>query len=121
MSKIAILAVAVALVVGLVIGFFVGRALLERSWRQPQMMLTPGEHDRLAANDADPVPPSGAKVLRSMPLQRTRTAVTEFVASDPLRVTVGAVGNGDDGAELHIDVINTGKCTVTDLAGVAYG
>lgn len=115
-----LLAAVGALVVGLLIGFFVGRWLLERSWRQPQMQLSPDEQQRLAGDDADPVPPAGTKILRPMPLERSRMASKEIVKNDPLRATVAAVGNGEDGAELHVDVLNTGTCTVTAFAGVAY-
>lgn len=115
-----ILAAVAALVVGLLIGFFAGRWMLERSWRQPQLLLTPDDEKRLAADDADPVPPAGTKILRPMPLQRSRDAHRELVKNDPLRSRVAAVGNGEDGAELHVDVINNGKCTVTSLNGVAF-
>jgi hypothetical protein len=120
MSK-TIIAAVVALLVGGIIGFFVGRWMLERSWRQPQMLLSPSEQQRLAADDADPVPPAGTKILRPMPLERARLAAKEIVKNDPVRSTVAAVGNGDEGAELHVDVVNNAKCTVTALSGVAYG
>ena len=115
-----ILAALGALIVGLIIGFFVGRLLLERSWRQPQMLLSPDDEKRLSADDADPVPPAGTKVLRPMPLERSRMAERDIVKNDPVRAAVAAVGNGDDGAELHVDVVNNGKCTVTALSGVAF-
>lgn len=120
MSKTAILAVLVALFLGLAVGFFVGRWMLERSWRQPQMLLSPDEQKRLAADGADPVPPAGTKVLRSMPLERARMAAREITENDPLVMAVGAVGNGDEGAELHLELENKGKCTVTAYSGVAY-
>lgn len=116
-----IIAAAVALLVGLAIGFFVGRWMLERSWRQPQMLLSPAESTRLAKDDADPVPPAGTKVLRKMPLERARLAAKDITKNDPLVLAVGSVGNGDEGAELHLELENKGKCTVTSFSGVAYG
>lgn len=115
-----ILAALGALALGLLIGFFVGRWLLERSWRQPQMLLSPDEQHRLAGDDADPVPPANTRILRPMPLERARQAWREIVKSDPVRSPVAAVGNGADGAELHVDLLNNGKCTVTSVSGVAY-
>ncbi len=120
MSKTTLLAVVIALFLGLVVGFFVGRWMLERQWRQPMMQLSPDERQRLAQGDADPVPPAG-KVLRPMPLERARVAAKEITTDDPLVMRVGAVGNGKDGAELHVDLENKGKCTVTAYSGVAYG
>ncbi len=116
-----ILAAAIALVVGLAIGFLVGRWMLERSWRQPQLMLSPDESTRLARDDADPVPPGGTKILRPMPLERTRLAAKEITKNDPLVLAVGSVGNGDEGAELHLELENRTTCTVTSFSGVAYG
>jgi hypothetical protein len=121
MNKITIVAVVVTLVLGLVIGFFIGRWTLERQWRQPQMLLDASDVERLSRDDADPVPPAGAKVLKPMPLERSRVAMKEITKNDPLVLSVGAVGNGDEGAELHLDLVNRGKCTVTSFSGVAYG
>jgi hypothetical protein len=120
MTKV-IIAAAVALVLGLLIGFFAGRAMLERQWRQPQMQLDPGRSTKLAQDDADPVPAGGTKVFRAMPLERTRLAAKEITKSDPLVMNVGAIGNGDEGAELHLELLNNAKCTITSFTGIAYG
>lgn len=120
MTKV-ILAAAIALVVGLIVGFFAGRALLERQWRQPQMQLEQDRANKLAEDDADPVPAGGTKILRTMPLERTRLAAKEITKSDPLVMNVGAIGNGDEGAELHLELQNNAKCVITKFSGVAYG
>lgn len=106
---------------GLVIGFFTGRWMLERRWNQPLVQLSSEERSRLAAADADPVPAAGSSVLIPMPLERARVAMRAMTRNDPLVMVVGAVGNSDDGAELHVDLENKGKCTVTAYSGVAYG
>lgn len=120
MNKFAIIAAVLALVVGLAAGFFLGRFTLERQWRQPQMILEQSKHDKLAQADADPVPPTGTQILKPMPLERSRQAMKEFTKNDALTARVTSFGNGEDGAELHVDVENKGKCTVTSFAGVAY-
>jgi hypothetical protein len=59
-----------------------------------------------------------------MPLARARAVMRTFTNSDPLVMTVGAVGNGDDGAELHLVLEHrVGKlpCAITSYSGIAYG
>jgi len=122
MSKtVAIIIAVVTLVLGLVIGFFVGRIMLERQWRQPVMQLDGADRNRLSQGDPDPVPPAGSKLLKPMPLERSRLAMKELTKNDPVTVVIGSFGNGDDGSELHIDVVNGGTCVVTGYSGVAYG
>jgi hypothetical protein len=121
-SKVVVVAIALGtLVLGLVIGWFAGRAMLERQWSQPTTLLSPADEQRSAANDADPTPKSGTRVLRPMPLERTRLAMKDFAKDDLVVSRVAAVGNGEDGAELHVDLENHAKCTITSLEGVAYG
>lgn len=112
---------AVTLALGLAIGFFLGRALLEREWRDPLVTISDESARRSAANDADATPRGGAKVLRPMPLRRARLAVRELTKDDPLVLRVGAVGNGEDGAELHLVLHNRGKCKIAAFEGVVYG
>jgi hypothetical protein len=121
MNKTTIIAVVVTLVLGLAAGFFLGRWTLERQWRQPQMLLEGAEFQRLSSADADPVPAAGSRILRSMPLERSRVAMKDITKSDPVVLGVGAIGNGDEGTELHLDLVNNGRCTVTSVSGVAYG
>lgn len=122
MSKmVTAIAIVVALLAALAGGYFLGRWSLDRQWRQPQMMLGPAERARLAVDGADPVPPAGTRLLRPMPLERTRVAMKELTKGDPVVAGVISFGNGDEGSELHIDVVNSGKCVVTAFSGVAYG
>jgi hypothetical protein len=117
MLKPAVIA-AIALVVGLVLGFLLGRAMLERQWSQPYTeALPPGTKGELN----NPSPVVGTKVLKPMPIGRSRAALKELTAGDPVVSNVAAVGANDDSMELHVVVENRGKCTVTSLAGVAYG
>jgi len=59
-----------------------------------------------------------------MPLARARQAMRDFTQSDPLAMTVGAIGNGDNGAELHLVLEHRkGKlpCAINSYSGIAYG
>src|SRR5262245_51776227 len=111
----------IGLIVGLVIGIYVGRSMLERDWSQPKVL------ERLSAADAhrsekgDPAPKEGSTVLGKVPLARACAVLTEFTSKDPVVLKVGAVGNTDNGVELHLVLNNRGKCKVTELSGVAYG
>ncbi len=110
----------IALLIGLLIGFFVGRMLLERDWAQPFVTLTVTDEKR-TAEGADPTPKAGTRVLRPMPIQRARRALTAFTEKDPVVARIAAVGSGDKGQELHVMIENRGTCSVTDMSGVAYG
>jgi hypothetical protein len=46
--------------------------------------------------------------------------VKGLVAKDPLVMTVGAVGRGEEGAGLHLVLENRGKCRVKEFEGTAY-
>ena len=61
----------ITLIVGLALGYFGGRMMLERQWQQPMLQLGPDQANRAAANDADPTPKAGTKVATSMPLAVT--------------------------------------------------
>jgi hypothetical protein len=113
------IAVAV-LLVGLALGFFVGRWTLERQWSQPYVMISPGDHQKSAGGDANPTPAVGAQVIKAMPIQRTRKVVRELTAKDPAIVTVGAIGSDDTVVDLHAVVENRGKCKITALEGTGY-
>jgi hypothetical protein len=108
---------------GLFIGIFLGRWLLEREWSQPQVLQRLSEADarRSSGKDADPSPAVGALVLRGAPLARARLVLAELTKSDPVVLSVGDVGNSDEGNELHLDLRNRGKCAVSSFAGTAYG
>ncbi len=111
------------LAVGLLLGIFLGRWLLEREWSQPQVLerLSAADAQRSTGKDADPVPKVGSLLLRPAPVARARMVVAEVTKSDPLVLSVGDVGNTDNGLELHLDLKNRGKCTVTSFSGTAYG
>lgn len=113
-----VLFAAIALVFGLILGFVLGRFTLERQWSQPySQALPPGAKGELH----NPTPPTGTKVLKPMPIGRSRAALHGLTDKDQVVSTVAAVGAGDTGIELHVVVENRSTCTVTSLAGVAYG
>jgi hypothetical protein len=114
-----ILIAAITLVLGLIVGFLVGRFLLERQWSQPYTQVSPADVKK--SEGANPSPKAGTKVLKPMPIGKSRVALRAMTDKDPVVSNVAAVGAGDDGMELHVVVENRGKCTVTSLAGVAYG
>ena len=107
---------------GLAAGYFIGRASLERQWSQPFVLTSRAQMSSGA--EANPVPQDGARLLRPMPLARARQVMQTFTQTDPLVMTVGAVGNGDEGAELHLVLQHRpGKlpCDINTYSGVAYG
>jgi len=113
----------VCLVVGLLVGIFIGRALLEREWSQPQVLqrLSAADAQRSTGKDADPAPKEGALVLRGAPLARARQVLADVTKADPVVLSAGDVGNSDEGNELHLDLKNRGKCAVSSFSGTAYG
>jgi hypothetical protein len=112
--------VVLVLVVGLVVGWVLGRWDLERRWAEPT---TIGEADvrRSSEGDADPTPAAGTRVLPAMPIQRSRAALAELVEGDPVQVRVGSVGRSDGEMFLHLTLVNHGTCAVREVDGVAYG
>jgi hypothetical protein len=114
-----VLFAAIALVLGLILGFVIGRSTLERQWSQPYSQVSPGTEKK--AEGHNPSPKAGSKVLKPMPIGKSRAALVSMTEKDPVFSTVGAVGAGESGVELHVVVENRGKCTVTSLSGVAYG
>ena len=116
-----ILFAAIALVLGLILGFVIGRTMLERQWSQPYTQVPQGAQKTKPEN-GNPTPKPGTKVLKPMPIGKSRAALKGMTDKDPVISSVAAVGAGDDGAvELHVVVENRGTCTVTELSGVAYG
>lgn len=111
------------LALGLLIGWYAGRFMLERYWTQPLVL------QRLAASDvasssgpgADPTPPVGTLVLRPTPLERARMVLAELTRQDPLVMTLGDVGTGNEESQLNLELKNRGKCAVSGFSGVAYG
>jgi hypothetical protein len=116
MKRTALIA-AIALVAGLVAGYFAGRLKLLHEWSQPVQLL----HSDSRGSGADPAPREGTRGFRPMPYARTRLAAREFTARDPVVLAVGSVGRGDEGAELHVTLRNRGACEASELEGVAYG
>lgn len=114
-----ILVASIALVLGLIVGFAIGRITLEREWSHPYTQVGPGADK--AAEGGTPSPKAGTKILMPMPIARSRAALAGMTEKDPVVSHVAAVGAGDQGCELHVVVENRGTCTVTSLAGVAYG
>ena len=115
-----ILFAAIALVLGLILGFVLGRFTLERQWSQPYTQVPPGSQNN-KSEGGNPTPKVGTKILKPMPIGRTRVALKAMTEKDPVVSHVASVGSGDDGQELHVVVENHGACTVTSLGGVAYG
>ena len=113
-----VLFAAIALVVGLILGFLVGRLSLERQWSQPYTQASP---PRTKGEALNPSPPVGTKVLKAMPITKSRAALHALTEKDPVVSNVAAVGANEFGVELHVVVENRSTCTVTSLAGVAYG
>ena len=114
-----ILVAAIALILGLVIGFLAGRFTLQRSWSQPYTQVTPSTV--MKSEGHNPSPKAGTKVLKPMPIGKSRAALEPMAAKDPVFSNVAAVGANEEGVELHVVVENRGTCTVTSLTGVAYG
>lgn len=114
-----ILFTAIALVIGLILGFVIGRTTLERQWSQPYSQVAPGTEQK--SRGGNPCPKAGTKVLKPMPIGKSRAALVPMTEKDPVFSTVSAVGANEEGVELHVVVENRGKCTVTSLSGVAYG
>ncbi|WP_394831266.1 hypothetical protein LVJ94_32625 [Pendulispora rubella] len=112
----------IGLGLGGAIGYFVGRSSLAREWERAYASITPAQYDRSARDQADPTPAVGEKVLGAMPLTRTRLSVRGLSEAAPVVVTVGSIGSDDDeGRMLHLTIENRGACTVSSVAGVAYG
>lgn len=123
MRKLILVAV-LCLFVGGLIGFFVGRKMLENEWSQPAVLQRMSEADAQKSKggkDAQLIPSPGSLVLGRAPLARARRVVAEITKGDPVVMSVGDVGNGDEGLVLNLDLVNRGRCDVTALAGTAYG
>lgn len=112
--------VVVALVVGVAIGWFAGRAMLEHDWENPLATISQADESRAVANDADPTPKAGAKILPKLPLRKARERAAKLVEKDPMVMTVGTIGTSDDGSDLHMAIQNRGNCEVSAYRGVAY-
>jgi len=115
-----IIIAAVTLVLGLLIGFIVGRVTLEKQWANPFLVVSAADVKKSSVEGADPTPKEGTTILKPLPLGRMRHVTKGLVAKDPLVMTVGAVGRGDDGAALHLVLENRGKCRVKEFEGTAY-
>lgn len=120
MSRLVVVALAAA-AIGVAAGWFAGRASLEEAWSTGAQPLTESAVQKLSEGDADPVPKAGSLIIPAKPFTRARRENAELTAADPVRVRIAAVGNGDDSAELHVDVENHAKCTLTEVGGVAHG
>jgi len=118
--KLVIVAV-VALVIGLLVGFFAGRGMLERKWSQPYATIAPDEASRYADGDADPAPKSGARIVRPMPIGRACVALAALTAKDTVVATGASVGADEKAMDLHVTVENRGTCKLTAASGIAYG
>ena len=111
------------LAVGLLLGVLLGRFLLEREWSQPSVLqrVSAADAQRSTGKDADPSPKQGSLLIGPAPLARARMVLTEITKADPLVLSVGDVGNSDEGNELHLDLTNRGRCAVKSFSGTAYG
>lgn len=114
------LIVGLALLVGIAIGFFVGRALLEAKWSNPLGVVSPADHKRSSeAKDADPTPPAGKRLV-ILPFVRMRQEAQKLTRSDPLKITLTSFGNGETTGELHLMMRNEAGCKITSYSGIAY-
>jgi hypothetical protein len=114
---------ALCLVVGGLVGFFAGRALLERQWSQPAVLqrMSAADSKSQSGKDAALIPKPGTLLLGRAPISRVRSVLAEVTKIDPVVMTVGDVGNGDEGLVLNLDLRNRSKCSVTAVSGTAYG
>jgi hypothetical protein len=112
--------VALALLVGLLIGFVVGRAMQESQWSKPVTTFSAADAQRYAVSGADPVPEANSQILAALPLLKMRAAASNFTANDPVQITLVSFGNGEDGGELHLMLQNNAPCVVKSIRGVAY-
>jgi hypothetical protein len=112
--------IAVALLIGLLLGFVIGRAMLEQQWSAPVTTFTAADAQRYAVNGADPAPEVNAQILAALPLLKMREANSKLTANDPVQVTLVSFGNGEDGGELHVMLQNNAPCTLKSVRGVAY-
>lgn len=119
MLKTALIA-AIALIVGLILGLLLGRFTLERKWSQPYTQ-APALPAGGSEQPQNPSPFVGSRVLKPMPIGKTREVLRAMTDRDPVSAPVAAVGAGESGVELHVVVENRSPCTVTSLEGVAYG
>lgn len=115
-----ILIAATTLVLGLLIGFIVGRVTLEKQWANPFLVVSAADAQRSSRDGADPTPKEGAKILKPLPLGRARLVAKNATEKDPLVMRVGSVGRGEDGAGLHLVLQNRGKAKITAFEGTAY-
>jgi hypothetical protein len=121
MKKFALpLSIALALLVGIAIGFFAGRAMLERTWSAPITHVSASDVALASVEGADPTPATGTTILAALPLVKMRQAVLALTEKDPVQVTLTSFGNGEEGGELHLMLRNNAPCTVTSVRGVAY-
>ncbi len=118
-----ILVGALCLVVGGVFGFFVGRMLLEKQWSQPAVLqrMSAADPKSKTGKDAHLIPKQGSLLLGRAPIARIRMVLAEVTKADPVVMTMGDAGNGDEGLVLNLDLKNRSKCQVTAVSGTAYG
>jgi hypothetical protein len=118
-----ILVGALCLVVGGLVGFFVGRMLLEKQWSQPAVLqrMSAAHPKSKAGKDANLVPKQGTLLLGPAPIARARMVLADVTKADPVVMAMGDVGNGDEGLVLNLDLKNRSKCQVTAVSGTAYG
>jgi hypothetical protein len=111
------------LLIGLLAGIFIGRKLLEREWSQPRVLerLSAADASRSSGKGGDPAPKAGSVVIGPAPLAIARQVLAGLTGKDPVVLKIGAVGNVDEGVELHLVLKNRGTCRVTAFSGVAYG
>lgn len=119
------------LLAGAIVGFFVGSLVsaerLREEYRNP-LRTVPAEAKSSApkaggsaSSAPDARPPVGAKMLAALALPASREALQKLTTDDKVVVNVAAVGRGDEGAELHLSVLNRSDCIITGIEGIAYG
>jgi hypothetical protein len=108
------------LLLGLTLGFFVGRVLLERQWSRPVSIVSAKAYERSAQAGADPTPPVGTRIFAALPLGRLREAAARELRDLPLKVTLTSFGNGEDGTSLHLMMKNDAACAIVAYDGIAF-
>ena len=88
-----------ALVVGGLLGFFIGRSMLEKEWSQPAILkrLSAADAQRSkGGKDAALIPKEGSLILGKAPISRARQVVQDITKTDPVVLHRGAAKALDD-------------------------
>ncbi|HEU4407732.1 MAG TPA: hypothetical protein VFS43_20880 [Polyangiaceae bacterium] len=112
--------------VGFGVGALAGAARIRADYRRPYQTVpvyadSSPKAGTTVSGEPGRRPAPHTKVLSPLALPVARDALRTMTAADKVIVTVGSVGRGDSGAELHLSLQNRADCIVTGVEGVAYG